>query len=83
MLVDTGLVGFALAAGLGLALARALAPLLLKDALSAGLAAALLAGALHNLVDFNWQIPANAATFALLLGAGLARASLTPRGSRP
>lgn len=83
VLFDTGLAGLGLLLFVGLGVCRALAPLLRKDALSTGLAGALLACALHNLVDFNWQIPANAATFALLLGAGLARAVLPPARARP
>jgi hypothetical protein len=38
----------------------------------------LLASAATNLVDFNWQIPANAATFAVLAGLAL-RGALDPR----
>lgn len=37
--------------------------------------------AVHSLLDFSLQIPANAVTFALLLGAGCALAS-SPGGSR-
>ena len=36
--------------------------------LDAGVLGAILACCVHNLVDFNWQIPANAATFAALAG---------------
>ena len=34
--------------------------------LDAGILGALAALSCHNLVDFNWQIPANAATFVAL-----------------
>jgi hypothetical protein len=52
---------------------------------------ALLACCFHNLVDFNWQIPANAATFAALAGVATAAAeaaqgkalSLTPAAPAP
>jgi hypothetical protein len=45
----------------GLAAARA-------DTLAAGLFGGVLVGAIHNVVDFNWHIPANAAAFAALAG---------------
>ena len=73
VLLDTGLLGLGLFVFAAWRVCRTLGPLLRQDALSAGLLCALVASALHNLVDFNWQIAANAATFALLLGAALAR----------
>lgn len=83
VLLDTGLLGLGLLLCVGFGVCRALGVLLRRDAVSTGFVGALLAGALHNIVDFNWQIPANAATFAVLLGASLARAALTPARSRP
>jgi O-antigen ligase len=68
LLLTTGLVGAALALW---ALAELLPRLLARARLSpadAGLVAGLAGLACHNLVDFNWQIQANAATFAALLG---------------
>lgn len=65
-LLDTGIVGatlfvFLVALALRNALTRAR-----HGALDLGVLGALLALALHNLVDFNWQIPANAATWIAL-----------------
>jgi O-antigen ligase len=65
-LLDTGLIGAALFAFL---IARTLRNALARarnGALDLGVLGALLALALHNLVDFNWQIPANAATWVAL-----------------
>jgi len=39
--------------------------------ISAGLFGSLLASAVHALVEFNWQIPANAATLATLVGLAM------------
>jgi len=74
-LLDTGIVGAGL---LVMLLAR-----LLRDALragsmtplDAGILGAILACCAHNAVDFNWQIPANAATFAALCGILMRRAA--------
>lgn len=38
------------------------------DTLAAGAFAGVVAGAVHNVVDFNWHIPANAVAFAALTG---------------
>jgi O-antigen ligase len=74
-LVDTGLAGAALAAALLLRLLRRGAAAARTTALDAGLLGALFACAVHNVVDFNWQIPANAATFAAVAGAVMRRAA--------
>jgi hypothetical protein len=66
VLLDTGLVGFGLFAvivGRTLAAAALAAS---RSAFGVGLFGALLALAVHALVDFNWQIPANAATYVAL-----------------
>jgi hypothetical protein len=66
VLLDTGLVGFGLFAvilGRTLAVAALAAS---RSAFGVGLFGALLALAVHALVDFNWQIPANAATYVAL-----------------
>ena len=66
VLLDTGLAGLVvflalLATVFRRALARAA-----RSPLDLGLFGALLGMALHNLVEFNWQIPANAATWVAL-----------------
>jgi O-antigen ligase len=67
LLLTTGLVGTALAAwALVRLLPRAMARAR-KSPLDAGVLSALLGLACHNLVEFNWQIQANALTFAALL----------------
>jgi O-antigen ligase len=66
VLLDTGLVGAALfAVGLGRVLGAA-ARAARRSPLGVGLLGSLLALAFHALVDFNWQIPANAATYVAL-----------------
>jgi O-antigen ligase len=75
VLVDAGVAGLTLAAlALGLLL-RAAFRGAGRSPIDAGLLAALLGALCHNLVDFNWQIPANAATFAALAGAVLGGAA--------
>jgi O-Antigen ligase len=72
-LVDTGVIGASLlVALLALALRAAWrgAPC---SALDAGILGSLLALAAHNAVDFNWQIPANAATYVGLAALALRR----------
>jgi O-antigen ligase len=71
-LLDTGLAGAGLMAALLFVLFRRAVVFAPRSALRAGLLASLLAVALHNVVDFNWQIPANAATFVALAGLAVA-----------
>ena len=74
VLLELGIVGSLPVAGMLLLLfARALAASP-RAPLEAGIFASLLGLALHNLVDFNWQIPASAATYTAL-------AALVMRGS--
>jgi O-antigen ligase len=80
-LVDTGLLGAALAAALVLRLLRRGVAAARTAALDAGLLGALVACAAHNLVDFNWQIPANAATFAAVAGLVMRRAADVERAA--
>ena len=61
-----------------------------RSPIDAAILGALLACCVHNFVDFNWQIPANAATFAALAGlatrraaAAAERATLTARDPLP
>ena len=74
-LVDTGLAGAVLAGAILLRLMRCGMKAARATALDAGLLGALFACAIHNVVDFNWQIPANAATFAAVAGAVMRRAA--------
>jgi len=67
-LFDTGIVGAVLALLLLLKLGRAAARQVGRGALTAGVVAGVTASAVHALVDFNWQIPANAAAFVALAG---------------
>jgi O-antigen ligase len=71
LLFDLGSFGFVLGAVLAfrlLATAKRNAP---TGVISVGLLGSLLASAVHALVEFNWQIPANAATFATLAGLAM------------
>ena len=89
-LLDTGIVGAALVAALLARLIRSGVRAAAVSPLDAGLLGALLACCVHNAVDFNWQIPANAATFAALAGVAMRRstaaagpATLTARDPLP
>jgi O-antigen ligase len=66
VLFDTGLVGTVLFAVLWARTLGAAARAASRSAFGVGLFGGLLALAVHALVDFNWQIPANAATFVAL-----------------
>jgi O-antigen ligase len=78
-LTDGGVVGTVLVLSLvGVALRGALARAR-RSPLDVGLLGALLGLALHAIVDFNWQIPANAATWTAL--AALAAPSAPSRES--
>jgi O-antigen ligase len=91
-LLDAGVVGAALVAALVVTLFRRASRAASLGPLDAGRLASLLALSLHNMVDFNWQIPANAATFAALAAvaarrgdagtAGWGSISLTPPDRR-
>jgi O-antigen ligase len=91
-LVDTGVAGAALLAVLLWMLFRRAVRAARLGPLDAGRLASLLALAVHNLVEFNWQIPANAATFVALAAlaarrgdpevAGWGAIALTPQDRR-
>lgn len=68
VLIDTGLVGTALAAGLAVLLMRAAVRAARRSGYGVGLLGALAASATTHLADFNLQIPANAATFVTIAG---------------
>jgi O-antigen ligase len=74
-LLDLGIAGAALVAALLLRLLRAGVRAAAATPLDAGILGAVLACCVHNVVDFNWQIPANAATFAALAGVLVRRAA--------
>ena len=74
-LIDTGVVGAGLLALLLYTLLRCGARAAAGSMFDAGVLGAILACAIHNVVDFNWQIPANAATFAALAGIVMRRAA--------
>lgn len=76
VLLDMGLAGAGLTGALLLVLFRAASRAARRSPLDAGFLGGLLASAFHNLVDFNWQIPANAATFVAL-------AAVAVRGAEP
>ena len=73
--LDLGIVGALLVAALLLRLLRAGVKAAAATPLDAGVLGAVLACCVHNVVDFNWQIPANAATFAALAGVILRQAA--------
>jgi hypothetical protein len=70
-----GVVGAALLAALLLRLLRAAVRAAAATPVDAGVLGAILACCVHNLVEFNWQIPANAATFAALAGLAMRQAA--------
>jgi O-antigen ligase len=92
-LTDVGLVGAGLVGALLATLFRRGFKAARLGPLDAGRLASLLGLALHNVVEFNWQIPANAATFVALAALTVARGgddaegwaaiSLTPKGETP
>jgi O-antigen ligase len=81
--VDMGLIGAALA---GIVLTRLYGAALRgarRGALEAALLGALLASAFSNVVESNWQVPGNAATFAALAGLALRAGLDVPKLEAP
>jgi O-antigen ligase len=75
VLLDLGLLGVALVASLLFRLFRAALRAAPRTPLDAGILGGLIALAFHALVDFNWQIPANALTYVALAALATRRAS--------
>jgi O-antigen ligase len=73
--LETGPAGALIGAGLLVLLARGALRGSRGSEFGRGIFAALLASAITALADFNWQIPANAATFVALAGAAIGRAA--------
>jgi O-antigen ligase len=83
-LLDMGLVGAALAFAFLVLVFRSALGAARRGALELGILGALLGLAVHNSVDFNWQIPANAATWAALAARALrAGADVAHHAARP
>jgi O-antigen ligase len=70
IVVDLGIAGAAIAVALLWTLLRQAGASSRQDALHAGLFAGVVAVLAHNLVDFNWHLAANSATFVALAGVG-------------
>ncbi len=67
-LLELGVPGFLVVASLTALLLRRALRAAQGGAIAIGLLGTAVASCVHALVDFNWQIPGNAATFALLAG---------------
>jgi hypothetical protein len=76
VLLETGVVGAVVFGGLFLTVLRRAAAQARTSFVDLGVFGAVIGLALHNLVDFNWQIPANAAAWVAL--AALAARPLEP-----
>jgi O-antigen ligase len=72
-LLDTGILGAFLFGSLLLLLVRRAFAAASRASFELGLFGSVLALVLHNAVEFNWQIPANAATFVALAAVVLRR----------
>lgn len=73
-LVDTGMLGASLVLALLFLVLRSAWEAAPRSPLDAGILGSLLALSAHNFVDFNWQIPANATTYAALAALAVRRA---------
>jgi O-antigen ligase len=87
-LLDGGVIGFLLVGSLLVLVLRAALRGARRSAIELGLLGALVGFAFHELVDFNGQIPANAATFVALaalasLPGGLRSSGLDSGPRRP
>jgi O-antigen ligase len=82
-LLDMGAAGLVLVTALLLRLVAGATRHAAASVIGIGVLGSLLASAIHNLVDFNWQIPANAATFAMLAGLAMQDPAPDMRGLTP
>jgi O-antigen ligase len=83
VLLELGIFGFPIVAALFFVLFRRAFAAASRSPLEAGILASLLGLAFHNLVDFNWQIPASAATYVALAGLAMrGSGSLDPSHAR-
>jgi O-antigen ligase len=78
-LLDTGIVGASLVGWLLLLLFRRGFATASRSPFDLGVFGSLSALAFHNTVEFNWQIPANAATFVALSALALRRSETSDR----
>jgi O-antigen ligase len=83
VLLDGGLVAAVVVALLLVRVFRSALARAATSPLDLGLFGALLGLALHNLVDFNWQIPANAATWVALAALAVTPLPGAGGGKRP
>jgi O-antigen ligase len=83
VLIDGGAVGAGLVAALLAVVLRGALARASRSPLELGLFGALLGFALHGLVDFNGQIPANAATAIALAAVAVERPAPDPASRRP
>lgn len=81
-LFELGILGGALVVLLLLELAKAGLARVRESPLAAGIFGGIVACAAHNVVDLNWQVPANAATFAVLAGLAMQQPEKTTHGLR-
>ena len=83
VLIDAGALGAGLVAALLAVVFRGALARASRSPLDLGLFGALLGLALHGLVDFNGQIPANAATWIALAALAVVRPARDPASRRP
>jgi hypothetical protein len=81
LMFDMGIAGTVVMALLAVEFLRRGVAAARADTLAAAAFAGVAAGALHNIVDSNWHIPANAVTFAVLAGLAVQPPRLE-RGAR-
>ena len=83
VLLDSGLIGAALLGAFLVLVFRAAFRGASVGGLELGILGALVTLALHNLVDFNWQIPANAATWTAIAALAVGGAGRDDHHAKP